>query len=133
MQEAKAAGIYFDPKVKEVITRTKKDLERLQGDRDDAIDDFMDDFVKDKRKALAKVTKDFDLKIAFLKKKKDCTDEDVQALELQRAKELKRVTAVQAEKSSSGKAEIKEKFNEMAKKVNVDTKELVSALFKNKQ
>jgi len=132
MQEAKAAGIFFDPKVKEVVASTRKELETLQGERDDAIDDFMDEHVKEKRKALAKIKKDFDLKVAFAKKK-DESEEALALLETTRTKELKRVTASMAEKSTLGKSNIKEKFNELAKNKNIDTKELLKALFPNKQ
>jgi len=76
----------------EVIARTRKELEILQGEREDAIDDFMDDHVKDKRKSLAKIKKDYDLKIAFSKKKNE-GDEAIEKLDQTRAKELKRVTA----------------------------------------
>jgi len=107
-------------------------LETLQGERDDAIDDFMDEHVKEKRKALAKIMKDFDLKVAFAKKKNE-SEEAIALLETNRTKELKRVTASMAERSTSGKSDIKEKFNELAKNKNIDTKELIKALFPNKQ
>jgi hypothetical protein len=83
----------------------------------------MDDHVKEKRKALGKVKKDFDLKVAFAKRTND--EEAIQVVEANRAKELKRVTAMMAEKSTSGKNDIKDKFNELAKNKNIDTKELI--------
>jgi phosphomevalonate kinase len=89
----------------------------------------MDDHVKDKRKALAKIKKDFDLKMAFAKKKNE-GEEAIEKLDKTKASELKRVTALMAEKSSQGKADIKEKFNELAKNKNIDTKELIKALYR---
>jgi hypothetical protein len=82
-----------------VVQRTRKELETLQAERDDAIDDFMDAHVKDKRKSLAKVKKDFDLKVAFSKKKNE-GDEAIEKLDKGRSSELKRVTALMADKSS---------------------------------
>jgi hypothetical protein len=92
----------------------------------------MDEHTLKKRKALAKIKKDFELKIAFAKKKGE-SDEAIENLEKTRASELKRVTAEMAEKNTQGKADIKEKFNELAKNKNIDTKELIRALFQNKQ
>lgn len=45
------------------------------------MDDFMDLHVAGKRKALSKAKKDFELKIAFARKKKDCDEEAVIQIE----------------------------------------------------
>jgi len=42
----------------------------------------MDERVVEKRKVLTKSKKDFDLKIAFARKKKDCDEEAVKQLEV---------------------------------------------------
>jgi hypothetical protein len=46
---------------------------------------------------------------------------------------MKKVKADYAKMSTDGKNTIKEKFNEQAKQVNIDTKELVAVLMKNRE
>ena len=83
----------------------------------------MYDNFKEKHNAFKKVKKDFDLKVAFAKRTND--EEAIQVVEANRAKELKRVTAMMAEKSTSGKNYIKDKFNKLVKNKKIDTKELI--------
>ena len=59
--------------------------------------------------------------------------EKKQKLEQQEKEELKKVDVEMQEKGVEGKNKIKEKYNEQAQQVTIDTSEFVKALLKKKE
>lgn len=60
-------------------------------------------------------------------------NETKQTLEAQQKEELKKVEVQMQEKGVEGKNKIKERFNELAKQVTIDTSGFVNALLKKKE
>jgi hypothetical protein len=86
----------------------------------------MESHAEAKFKASKEVKKKYQLKIALFTKSGD-TEQLKEVTEMQK-QDLKKVDAEMQEKSSGGKNEIKEKFNQMACQVKIDAHQLVCAL-----
>jgi hypothetical protein len=98
----------------------------LQEQKDEEIQEFMDSHAESKFKASKEVKKKYQLKIALATKSLDTNQ--LPLITESQNKDLKTIETEMQKKSASGKHEIKEKFNQLASKVNIDAYKLVCAL-----
>lgn len=118
-----------DPRVKSILSDCLNKLTKLQQERDQAIEEFMEEHAELKFKTNQDVKKKFQMKIALAKKQKD--DRQGQQLEQEMQAELKQLEQEMLDKSAKGKSDVKDMFNMLAQKVQIDTQALVNALTKS--
>ena len=90
----------------------------------------MDEHSERKSAALAKVLRNFKIKSATARKADN--KELIAEMEQKRDSDAKQVKADYAKINTEEKNKIKERFNEQAKQVNIDTKALVEVLMQNR-
>ena len=119
-------SLLIDPRVKEIVETQRKKLEDLQHKKDEEVEEFMEEHAETKFKAIQKIKNKFKVQIAIATTQKDA--EKIKKLEEEQAGEKKKVEESLTEKSTAGKNEIKERYNELAQGIAIDAKEFVEAL-----
>ena len=107
----------------------KQELEKLQSEKETAIDNFLESLTEEKFEQQQEIKTKYNKMIIMLKNAAN-KEEKIAGLEEKRKLELEESTEELAKKKREGLCEIKDKYNQLAQKVKVDASQVHETLRK---
>jgi phage-related protein len=117
----------LDPQLQEILDKCRLELEALQEQKEEAIDEFLEQHTEERLMAIKKLEK---LQKQYLE---EIGDEAVKATKIEQNEEsLEQTKKEYNDKKNQGLNEIKNKYNLLCQKVNVDTNKFVELIKQNR-
>ena len=133
----------LDPEILQILEANRKELERLQEEKESAIEEFLDEHTTERMMNQKKIEKEYKKKLAEFEKEQNENDDGEDKTEMiekfknENAAELKGAIELfksqQSDIKVAGLNEIKNKFNILSQQVKLDSKQFLRLIQKKSE